>query len=151
MKVKIFLISVCLFCTCTVLAQNKLFEKYANMDDVTSIYISKAMFQMISDLSKTTKGINFADMENKIESLQIITCEKRDKIKQMQKEFAQLVSKQYQELMRITDNEEDIKFYADMQESKIKELILLSEEKDSFTVIRLVGNIDLQDVLNFKK
>jgi hypothetical protein len=146
MKTKVVLLSICLFFTCNLFAQSKLFEKYANMENVTSVYISKTMFQLISDLSGTTKKVNFSDIKDKIESLQILTSEHKDKVNQMKKEFTQMATTQYKELMKVVDGEDRIMFYAHFQGEKIKELVLLIEDKESFTVILLVCNLNLQDI-----
>ena len=47
MKTKNILLILFLCCTSICFAQNKLFDKYSEMDNVTSVYISKAMFQMM--------------------------------------------------------------------------------------------------------
>ena len=45
MRLKQLYTILLLCCVNICFAQNKLFDKYADMDDVTSVYISKKMFQ----------------------------------------------------------------------------------------------------------
>jgi len=144
MKTKHILIIICLFCTNIIFAQNKLFEKYADMDDVTSVYISKAMFQMMPKIGNV--GVNLMNMKGKIESLQLVTTEKPEKITQMKKEFSQLVTTRHQELMRVKDGKSRVNFYSDMQGDRIKELLMLIESDDNFTAILLNGNFTLKDI-----
>ena len=144
MKTKLILIVLCLFCTSIGFAQNKLFDKYADMDDVTSVYISKAMFQMMPKIEKV--GVNLMNMKGKIESLQLVSTEKQDKIVQMKKDFSKLVTSQHQELMRVKDGNSRVNFYSNMQGDRIKELIMLIDGEDSFTAILLVGNFTLEDI-----
>ena len=47
MRHKYLYLLLLLCCVNIGFAQNKLFDKYADMDDVTSVYISKKMFQMM--------------------------------------------------------------------------------------------------------
>ena len=47
MRLKYLYTILLLCCVNICFAQNKLFDKYADMDDVTSVYISKKMFQMM--------------------------------------------------------------------------------------------------------
>ena len=47
MRLKQLYTILLLCCVNICFAQNKLFDKYADMDDVTSVYISKKMFQMM--------------------------------------------------------------------------------------------------------
>lgn len=73
MKTKNILLILFLCCTSICFAQNKLFDKYSEMDNVTSVYISKAMFQMIPDMK--TNGLNLTNLKGKIEGLQILTTQ----------------------------------------------------------------------------
>ncbi|MDR3261821.1 MAG: DUF4252 domain-containing protein [Tannerella sp.] len=144
MKTKYVLIILCLICTKTGFAQEKLFEKYADMDNVTSVYISKAMFQMMPVIGDV--GMNLMNMKGKIESLQLITTEKEDKIPQMRKDFSQLINSRHQELMRVRDGKTRITFYTDMKGEQIKDLLMLADTDSSFTVIQLIGNFTLKDI-----
>jgi hypothetical protein len=144
MQTKYILIIFCIFFSSAGFAQNKLFEKYADMDEVTSIYISKAMFQMMPKIENV--GVNLMNLKGKIESLQLVTTEKKDKIAQMKKEFSQLVTSQHQELMRVKDGTSRVNFYSNMKGEQIKELIMLVESEDNFMAIMLVGNFTLKDI-----
>jgi hypothetical protein len=149
MKTKHVILALCLLYAGAGHAQNKLFEKYAEMDGVTSIYISKAMFQMIPGIK--TNGIDLAGMKGKIESLQLVTTEKQEYIPRMRNEFTQLVGKQHQELMRIKNDGTRVTFYSDMDGERIKDLLLVADGDSSFTVIYLVGNLTLQDIEEISK
>jgi len=144
MKTRHFLIISCLFCSGLGLAQNKLFEKYADMDNVTSVYISKTMFQMIPKVENI--GVNLMNMTGKIESLQLVSTERQDMITQMKKEFSQLVTTRHEEMMRVKDGKTRVSFYTDLKNDKIKELILLVEAEDNYTAILLTGNFTLKDI-----
>ena len=144
MKTRHFLIIFCLLCANMGFAQNRLFEKYADMDNVTSVYISKAMFQMMPVIEDV--GVNLMNMKGKIESLQLVTTEKKDLITQMKKEFSQLVTSRHEELMRIKDGNTRVNFYSDMKGDQIKELLMLVEAENNFTAILLTGNFTLKDI-----
>ena len=58
MRLKQLYTILLLCCVNICFAQNKLFDKYADMDDVTSVYISKKMFQMMPVME--TAGLNLA-------------------------------------------------------------------------------------------
>jgi len=144
MKTKYVLLAVCLFCSSIGFAQNKLFNKYADMDNVTSIYISKAMFQMMPVINNA--GIDLMDLKGKIESLQLLTTDNKDRKAQMKKDFSELVTSQLQELMRVKDDKSNVRFYSNTQGDQIKELLMLVDDDDSFTAIQLVGNFTLKDI-----
>jgi hypothetical protein len=136
--------TLCLFCTTTGFAQNKVFEKYADMDNVTSVYISKAMFQMMPTIENV--GINLMNMKGKIESLQLVSTEKKEMITQMKREFSQLVTTRHEELMRVRDGNTRVNFYSDIKNNSISELIMLVEAEENFTAIMLSGNFTLKDI-----
>ena len=64
MRLKQLYTILLLCCVNICFAQNKLFDKYADMDDVTSVYISKKMFQMMPVME--TAGLNLANLKGKI-------------------------------------------------------------------------------------
>lgn len=149
MKAKYVIIVLCLCCSFAAFAQNKLFDKYADMDDITSVYISKAMFQMMPKIENV--GLNLMNMQGKVESLQIISTAKPDQIPQMRKDFSQLVKGDHSELMRVRDGKTRATFYATMKGEKVNDLLMLAESDSSYTVIQLLGNFTLQDIQEITK
>ena len=144
MKTKYIIIALCFICSQMGFAQNKLFDKYADMDNVTSVYISKAMFQMMPQVADI--GLSMANLAGKMEALQLVSTEKKDMIPQMRKEFTQLMSKDQQELMRVKNGNTRVTFYANMKNDLISELLMLADADSSFTVIQLLGKFTLKDI-----
>ncbi|MDR0843938.1 MAG: DUF4252 domain-containing protein [Tannerella sp.] len=137
------------FCINTGFAQDKLFDKYSEMDGVTSVYISKAMFQMMPVIQDV--GMNLMNMKGKMESLQLVSTEKQDKATLMRKDFTQLINSKHQELMRVRDGKSRVTFYADMKGDQIKDLLMLADTDSTFTVVQLIGNFTLQDIQDITK
>jgi len=102
------------------------------------------MFQMMPKIESI--GINLVNMTGKIESLQLVKTEKKDKIVQMKKDFSKLVTSQHQELMRVKEGKNRVNFYSNVKGDQIKELIMLIESEDNFTAIMLIGNFTLKDI-----
>jgi len=147
MKTKTLLIMLCIFCSSAGFAQNKLFDRYAEMDNVTSVYISKTMFRMMSNIEKV--GVNMMNLKGKIESLQLVTAENKERTVQMKRDFTQLVSSNHEELMRVKDKDSNIRFYADMRGELIKELVMLIDGSNNYTAILLTGNFTIKDIQDF--
>jgi hypothetical protein len=126
------------------MAQSQLFDKYAEMDNVTSVYISKAMFNMMPAVGNI--GLNLMNMKGKVESLQLLSTERQDRIQQMRREFTQLVDSRHQELMRVRDGKTRATFYADINGDRVTNLLMLADTDSSFTVIQLLGNFTLKDI-----
>ena len=145
MRLKQLYTILLLCCVNICFAQNKLFDKYADMDDVTSVYISKKMFQMMPVME--TAGLNLANLKGKIESLQILTTQKADLRERMRGEFKALIGKEHEELMRVEDGKTKANFYVKQQGELIQELIMIADMDDgSFSVMQLLGRFTLQDV-----
>lgn len=147
MKTKfIAIILLCLAFTSVCYAQNsnKLFDKYAETDGVTSVYISKAMFRMMPAMENI--GLNLMNMKGKMESLYVLSTVKKELIPQMRKEFSQLIQKDHEELMRVRDGKAKTTFYGNMKGDIVKDLLMLSEADEQFTIIQLLGNFTLQDI-----
>lgn len=144
-------ISLILFLCCTSLcfAQDKLFDKYADMDNVTSVFISKKMFDMMPNIE--SGGLNLMNLKGKINNLQLLTTEKRDVQDQMRKEFSGLIGKSHEELMRVKDNNTKAAFYIEQNGEFINEMIMLADTDSNYVVIRLTGKFTLQDIQDVAK
>ena len=144
MRMKIYLLGLLLCCASLSFAQDKWFSKYAYMEDVTTVYISKKMFQMMPTVESI--GLELANMQGKIDGLQILSTERKDLQAQMRKEFNGMIGKEYEELMRVKDKKTKANFYIRQQGELIKELIMLADSEENFSVIQLKGNFTLQDI-----
>ena len=144
MKAKHIFLFLFVCCSSLCFAQNKLFDKYAEMDNVTSVYISKSMFQMMPDIE--TGGLNLMNLKGKIDGLQILTTERADLKEKMKKDFGSLIDKQHEELMRVKDGKTRATFYIKKKGDRINELIMLADTEKEYSVIQLIGNFTLQDI-----
>jgi hypothetical protein len=149
MKTKNILLLLFLCCTSICFAQNKLFDKYSEMDNVTSVSISKAMFQMMPNFE--TNGLNLMNLKGKIEGLQILTTENNSIKETMRNDFKNLIGKDHEELMKVKDGKTRATFYVKQKGDLISELIMLADTDKSFNVIRLSGNFTLQDIQEITK
>ena len=149
MKTKNILLLLFLCCTSICFAQNKLFDKYSEMDNVTSVSISKAMFQMMPNFEKN--GLNLMNLKGKIEGLQILTTENNSIKETMRNDFKNLIGKDHEELMKVKDGKTRATFYVKQKGDLISELIMLADTDKSFNVIRLSGNFTLQDIQEITK
>ena len=146
MKYKNIFLILFLCCTSLCFAQDKLFEKYADMDNVTSVFISKKMFEMMPNIE--SGGLNLMNLKGKINNLQILTSEKREIREQMRKEFSGLIGKSHEELMRVKDNNTKATFYIEQKGDQINEMIMLADTDSMYVIIRLAGKFTLQDIQN---
>ncbi|MDR2139947.1 MAG: DUF4252 domain-containing protein [Tannerella sp.] len=144
MKTKHVILMLCLMCTKAGFAQDKRFEKYADMDHVTSIYISGAMFQMMPDIKDM--GVSLARLKEKMESFYLISSNRAEPISLMRKDFSQMLQSGHVELMRIRNGKTRVTFYSGTKGNRIRELLMLADADSSFTVIQLTGDFTLNDI-----
>ncbi|MDR0989337.1 MAG: DUF4252 domain-containing protein [Prevotellaceae bacterium] len=150
--IQYLLIFCCLWGFQTAAGQNKseqsLFDRYADTEGITTVYISKTMLGMVS----LSDGIDsyLGSLKGKITALNILTCEEAGLITQLRSETAQMVSKNYEELMRVRDGQEQVVFYAQQTGEQLHDLLMVVDEKEpeggDFTLIQLKGNFTLKDV-----
>ena len=141
----VFLLTVSNVC----MAQNHIFDKYADVDDVTTVYISKKMFQLMPSMANT--GLELENMKNKIDALQILTTENKERADMLKKSLSTIIKKEHEELMRIKENDTLTTFHILQEGTIIKELIMLVIEPDEFTVIYLSGNFTIDDIQEITK
>ncbi|MDR1356298.1 MAG: DUF4252 domain-containing protein [Tannerellaceae bacterium] len=137
------LVALCLLLPWIGRAQNKLFDKYAEMDGVTSVYISKSMFNMLPSVDV---NVNLTNIKGKIDYLQLLSTEQKDKIEQMRKEFSTLATGKLQEFIRVHSDGTRINFYATVNGEKIENFIMLSDVDSVYTVIQLTGSFTLKEI-----
>ena len=133
MKLKNIFLILFLCCTSLCFAQDKLFEKYADMDNVTSVFISKKMFDMIPNVE--SGGLNLMNLKGKINNLQIVTSDKQE----------------VRELMRVKDNDTRASFYIVQNGDLINEMIMLADTDSDYVVIRITGKFTLEDIQDVAK
>lgn len=146
MKTRLFIILIgVVLATFSLNAQNR-FDKIAEMEGVTSVYVSPKMFSMMKDSNSNTGDINIDKVAKKLTSLQILSSENPDASSLLRKETAFINPKNgYEELMRVKDEGERMFIY--MKEGKeTNEYILLVDENKEFTVIILEGKLTVDEV-----
>ena len=149
MKLKNKLIAVVLiFSAITVSAQDDLFSKFSNNENVTHVLVTKSLLSMIPDIS--TGGMNIKSLADKLDRLEIYTCNNPEIAKQMIAEVEPIKNdKSYETLMSIKDKDEKLNFYMQKDsDDKFKELIMIVEAPNESTIIRIIGSFTMQDIQN---
>lgn len=124
------------------------FDKITEMEGVTSVHISKAMFKLISGMGIQSDDIDLQSVLPKLESLHIITCEKPEVIAVLKKEAEIFSTKDgYEELMRVKEDDSHTIILHKPHKDKPNEYVLVHAEKDyEFTLILMKGNLTLEEI-----
>ncbi len=145
-----------------ILAQNKsvdrVFDKYAGKEGVTTVYISKYMFSMFANLEdiedKDLKEVQ--DVFGKLTGIKILVVEDDDVLGEGVNFYDEIMKDlprdQYEELMVVKDSESDVIFLAREEKGVIVELLLVvGGEGDDNVLIAITGEIDLNTIAKLSK
>jgi hypothetical protein len=120
----------------------KFFGKYVDDPKFTVISISPRMFHLLSKVNWDTIPADLKQTVTGLHSLRILTTESTPG--RYFKEAMTLIDrKEYEELITIRNTKENVRFLVKGTGDKISELLMLSEDDDSFAVMSFVGDIDL--------
>jgi len=138
-------------------AQNKsidrVFDKYAGKDGFTTVYISKYMFSMFSNL----EGVEDEDIKEvqdvfgKLTGIKILAVDDPSVLGEGVNFYDEIMKDlpkdRYEELMVVKDSESDVVFLAREEGGVIVELLLVvGGEGDSNALIAITGEIDLNTI-----
>ena len=146
-----------------------LFDKYEDKDEVTSIVFTKKVFRMLAELKidlDDPEAQEVLDMASNITGLKVLTTGDETVSSQMKADVDKyLRSSDLEELMRIKDGDQTVKFYVKegKDDNHVKELLMFvtglketmkaqnisinGETRELETVLlSLTGDIDLRQV-----
>ena len=145
--IKALLCVVAALSSLTVNAQVKAFEKYADMKNVTYVYISKYMLSMAGkNAAPSVPGIDTKTLAGKLTGIQIITSEDHAAQKKLKSDVKSIMAKdKYELLMQMNedDNKVNIFHHVGKQQSAV---IMLVEGDDETSVTVFSGKFTLDDV-----
>ncbi len=142
------------FCVCftplSIFAQadaiSKYFDQYMEDENFTVVYITPKMFQMIAKLDlKDPSAKDVMDVLKDLRGLRILQTEKEGP-----KYYKEAISKfnvqEYELLMTVRDKDENVRFWTKEKDGIISELLMLVGDKNEFTLISFIGNINLSKI-----
>ena len=136
----------------TVNAQVKAFEKYADMKNVSYVYISKYMLGMASKTSMpSVPGVDTKSLASKLTGIQIISSEEKTARVKLKNDVKDILARnKYEVLMQIREDGDKVDIYhcVGKQQSVV---VMLMDEDDSATVMIFSGNFTLDDVMKMTK
>ena len=134
-------------CSVCSYGQQSFFDKYAEMDGVTSVYITKSMLSLFPKGQANVNGVNIGNIASRLDNIQILSADKQPIVDKLRKETSDINTKNgYEELMRVREDGEKTTIYFKDGKKDRKEFVLLVDEKDEFTIISIVGDLTLQEI-----
>ena len=136
----------------TVNAQVKAFEKYADMKNVSYVYISKYMLGMASKTSMpSVPGVDTKSLASKLTGIQIISSEEKTARAKLRNDVKDILARdKYEVLMQIREDGDKVDIYhcVGKQQSVV---VMLMDEDDSATVMIFSGHFTMDDVMKMTK
>ncbi len=149
---KLTIILASLVISTTMMAQevfiNKYFDKYADNNAFTKVTINQKMFSLFDNFNGGTKEeTEFMQAVSKLKGLKILAADSIVNSSKMFKTVAADINKAgYEDLMSITDANENVKFSIKEKNGIVTELIMLVGGNEEFVLMSLYGEINLKDV-----
>lgn len=128
-------------------AVDRIFDKYGGKDGYTTVYISSFMFSLMNSLDTDDPEYNeFKKATSGIHSLRILTQDGEDTPNFGKELLDMLPRSEYQELMVVKDQDEDVLFLAKEVDGKIVEFLLIVSGGGDDALIAISGDIDLESI-----
>ena len=128
-------------------AVDKVFDKYSGKEGYTTVSISSFMFNMLNSLE--TDDPEFEEFKKAtagIQSIKILTQDGGDSEAFGAELLEMLPRSEYQEMMVVKDQDEDVLFLAREQDGKITEFLLIVSGGGEDALIAIQGDIDLESI-----
>lgn len=150
--IRALLCAVVALASLTVNAQVKAFEKYADMKNVSYVFISKYMLGMAGKAATpSVPGVDIKTLASKLTGLQIISSEEKSARAKLKNDVKEILSHdKYEVLMQIREDDSKVDIYhcVGKQQSVV---VMLADEGDSATVMVFSGNFTLDDIMKMTK
>ena len=143
-------------------AQNSIFDKFEDMDDVTTVVVTQEAFKMLAKFKGGgEEGQEYMDMVKGLTSFKVFTTENAVVAKDMDNVISKyLNSTKLTELMRVKDKDANVKIYIreGKNEDHVSELLMYVSGVGKYTkeagsprevesvIISLTGDIDLNKI-----
>lgn len=133
-------------------AQVKAFEKYADMKNVSYVYISKYMLSMAGkNAAPSVPNVNMKSLTSKLTGIQLINSDEKAARTKLKNDVSSIIARdKYTLLMQVKEDGDkvDIYYHVNKRNSAV---VMLVEEDDEVNVIVFSGTFTLDDVMKMTK
>ena len=128
-------------------AVDKVFDKYSGKEGYTTVYISSFMFNMLNSLETDDPEFDeFKKATAGIQSIKILTQDGGESEAFGAELLEMLPRSEYQEMMVVKDQDEDVLFLAREENGKITEFLLIVSGGGEDALIAIQGDIDMESI-----
>ena len=146
--IKAFLCVVAALSSLTANGQVRAFEKYADMKNVSYVYISKYMLGMAGKTATPqVPGIDIKTLAGKLTGIQIISSEHKGAQAKLKNDIKTILSKdKYELLMQMNEDDSKVHIYHHIAKP-LSAVVMQVDEGDEVTVLVFSGKFTLEDVM----
>ena len=131
-----------------------LFERFENLKNVESVYISKTMFDLIGsaagsrlEAGKSMGNLQIGDKLSKIDQLYILSSEDKNMANALAATFSNYYKEeQFEELMHMKEDGQNTTIYMLQMKNKMSEIGLISTGNGETQIISIVGTLTINDI-----
>ena len=143
---KKLLLFLLLIFTCNMaFGQKALFDKYDDVDGISTVYISPTMMRMMKNVKAGNKDIS--RIANRLDHIYILECERPSMINSI-KATAEAYYRRgkYALVMKTKSKGEVVNIYEKKYRNGKSEFVLLSVESNELVIINLFGKVSLSEI-----
>ena len=151
--IRTLLCAVVAMASLTANAQVKAFEKYADMKNVSYVYISKYMLGMAGKVATPAAipGVDVKALASKLTGIQIITSEEKTARAKLKADVKDLLARDnYEVLMQIRDDGSKVDIYHCIGKQQSVVVMLVDDDGEA-TVMVFSGHFTMDDVMKMTK
>ncbi len=131
-------------------AQTSLFDKFEEMDDVSTVVVTQDAFKMLAKFKgNSPEAKEYVEMVQGLTSLKVFTTENSSIAKQMKNTIeTYLKSSKLSQLMRVKDKDANVRIYVrkGRDDSHVSELLMSVNENSNAVILSLTGDINLNKI-----
>ncbi len=150
---------ICLCCAGNAVAQHYSFNRYADVDGITHVYISKTLLKAIIKKDSTAvkisgNNINLSnkDLLPKLDGILVLAGTNEQITHMMHEDASKLKDKkEYEQVIHRNDKEAVIDVFTRESKGTILEIILFDKTKKNNRIIQLIGRFTPEDILSLMK
>ncbi len=126
---------------------SEIINKISDMDNVTSVYISKAMLSLMGNSKLDDTGLPIGEIAADLKSIEIISIEDKNAIAKTKALIAKIADDpKFEIFTKVKDPDENIVIYGKTTGKIVSELLLVVEEKDEINIIYMTGDVPLDKI-----
>ena len=139
-------------CSLNANAQVKAFEKYADMKNVTYVYISKYMLGMAGrNATPSVPGVDTRTLAGKLTGIQIINTENKAAQAKLKSDVKAILAKgKYELLMQMNEDDSKVNIYHCIAKQQ-SAVVMQTEDKEELSLMIFSGKFTLEDVMKMTK